>query len=545
MVRTFRRILAGLVAGVVTITALAQSPASVINSTGGSIEGTVANDRTGLPLKRAHVVLRPAKAGANPIAVETDDRGAFAIRDVEAGRYSLSATRDGYLASSICQMGTVRLPQTFAIGPKESITGLMFRLRPFAVMAGRISHDDGEPAIGNRVEAYREYRNRLRHGYLLAASATTNDRGEYRMFGLQPGSYIVAAISDDPQPANEQTRDALRATTTFYLNSTKLSEASPVRLEYGQEVGGIDIFLERVRKVKIHGRMISGVTGAPIAATIALQRVDAHNTASIAVTVPAMFDRDNRFEIRDVTPGSYIIWAEGSDGGGKTMSGHVPLTVTESDIDTLDLTIVGEHPGIGVLVVDGGVTLAEPVTLRFEPRNERAKIIDAREEGGNYQFPLMGDEVYDPFVANLPNDFYLSAVLVNGADAMPFGIPGSAASLSRPLELVLDSRGGRVSGRVLGSDDSLWSRASIALIPDPPAGRVQSYRESAADENGLFQFRGVAPGKYVLVAWLDDLPCDYYDPDAILSCRAAGASVDVRQAGEQSIELKMKVPRKR
>jgi hypothetical protein len=157
----------------------------------------------------------------------------------------------------------------------------------------------------------------------------------------------------------------------------------------------------------------------------------------------------------------------------------------------------------------------------------------------------MGDELYDPFVANLPNDFYLSAVLVNGTDAMPFGIPGSAASLSRPLEFVLDSRGGRVSGRVLGSDDSLWSRASVALIPDPPAGRVQSYKESAADENGLFHFRGVAPGKYVVVAWLDDPPCDYYDPDAILSCRAAGASVDVRQAGEQNMELKMKAVAKR
>jgi hypothetical protein len=530
--------------GLLAMTALAQSPASFGNSTGGSIEGTVVSDRNGLPLKRAHVALRPAKAGANSISVETDDRGAFAIRDVEPGRYSLSAARDGYLSSSICLMGAVRLPQAFAIGAKEEIAGLMFRLRPFAVMAGRILHDDGEPSIGNRVEAYREYRNHLRHGYLLAASAPTNDRGEYRMFGLQPGSYIVAAISDGPQPANEQTRDGPRDTTTFYLSSTKLSEAAPVRLEYGQEVGGIDIFLERVRKVKIHGRVISGVTGAPITATIALQRVDAHGTASIPVTVPATFDRDNRFELPDVTPGPYIIWAEGSDGG-KTLSAHAPLTVTESDIDTLDLTIVGERVGSAVLVVDGDVKLAEPVVLRFEPRNERGKIVEAHEEAGSYQFPLMGDELYDPFVTNLPNDFYLSAVWVNGTNLMPFGIAGSAASLSRPLELVLDSRGGRVSGRVLGSDDSLWIRASVALIPDPPAGRVQSYREGAADENGLFQFRGVAPGKYVLVAWLDDPPCEYYDPDAVLSCRAAGASVEVRQAGEQNIELKMKAPPKR
>ena len=60
-------------------------------------------------------------------------------------------------------------------------------------MAGKISLEDGEPAMNIRVEAYREYRNHLRHGYALAASTATNDRGEYRLFGLQPGSYIVAA----------------------------------------------------------------------------------------------------------------------------------------------------------------------------------------------------------------------------------------------------------------------------------------------------------------------------------------------------------------
>jgi hypothetical protein len=541
MARTFRWVFACLVAA----TAQNQNSSSPGGVPGGSVEGTVVNDRSGLPLRRAQVILRPAKAGGNSMAVETDDKGGFSIRDVEPGQYSLIASRDGYVTSSTGLMGALRLPEVFAIGAKQAIADVTFRLRPFAVMAGRISHDDGEPAIGDHVEAYHEYRYHLRHGYQLAASAVTNDRGEYRMFGLPPGSYIVAAIKDAPPPANLQVRETLRETTTFYLSSTKLSEATPVRLEYGLEVGGINIFFDRVRKVKIHGQVISGQTGTAVAATIALQRVDDRNTASIAATVPATFDRANRFEIRDVTPGRYIMWAEGGDAG-KTLSGYVPLTVTESDIDNVDLTIVGERPGSAVLAVDGGVQIAEPVALRFEPRNERAKLVEAQQDAsGNYTFALMGDELYDPFVSNLPNDFYLSAVRVNGVDAMPLGIPGSAASLSRPLELVLDSRGGRVSGRVLGSDDSLWSRASMALIPDPPAGRVQSYQEGAADENGLFQFRGVAPGKYVVVAWLDDPPCDYYDPDQVLSCRAVGASVEVQQASQQNIELKMKALPKR
>jgi hypothetical protein len=534
-----------LFAGLVTLVALAQSPDTpAVNS----IEGTVLNDRTGLPLPRAHVVLLPAQAGLTTVAVDADDKGAFALRGVAPGRYSLSASRDGYLTTQVCWIGDVRLQPAFAIGTKEAVTGLTFRLRAFAVMAGRISFDDGEAAMNIRVEAYREYRHHLQHGYALAASAVTNDRGEYRLFGLQPGSYIVAA-TERPSAAEEQTREtqALRYATTFYPNSTKLGEGAPVRLDYGQESAGIDVTLKRVRKVKLHGHVINGLTGETVSsASIAMQRVDEHNTASIAVTVPVTFDHDHRFEIRDVSPEAYILWAETADGG-KALVGHAPLTVGESDIDNVELTIVGERPGSAVLVVDGGVKLSGDVRLRFEPRNERGKIVEASLVAGveGYRFSLMGDDVYDLFVTNLPNDFYLSAVRVNGEDAMPLGIEGAAATVNRPFELAIDSRGGRVSGRVLGSDDSLWSRANVAIIPDPPKGRVQSYREGSADENGLFLIRGVAPGKYILVGWLDDQPCDIYNPDSLASCRAAGMSIEVQQGGEQNIELKMKAPPKR
>jgi hypothetical protein len=537
-------------AGLVVMTALAQdigAPATAtVHAAATSIEGTVVNDRTGLPLQHGHVTLLPVQAGLTTIAADTDEKGAFAIRDFTPGRYSLRASRDGYLTTSVCWLGAVRLQQTFSIGAKEAIVGVTFRLRPFAVMAGRISFEDGEPAMNIRVEAYREYRNHLRHGYALAGEAATNDRGEYRLFGLRPGSYIVAAAE---RPTDEQVRETqeLRYTTTFYATSTKLGEAVAVRLDYGQESAGIDVSLKRVRKVKLHGHVINGLTGEAVSsASIELQRVDAHNTASIAIKVPVTFDHDHRFEIRDVTPESYVIWAESADGG-KALVGNTPLTVGEAGIDNVELTVQGERPASAVLVVDGDVKLDDQVKLRFEPRNERGKIIESSRVAGveGFHFSLMGDALYDLFVSGLPNDFYLSAVKVNGVDAMPVGIEGTAATADRPFEVVLDSHGGRLSGRVLGSDDSLWSRAGMALIPDPPKGRVQSYREGASDENGLFQFRGVAPGRYILIAWLDEPPCEYYDPDGLASCREVGMSVEVQESGEQNVELRMKALPKR
>jgi len=524
------------------LAALAAAAAMAQNS----VEGTVVNEKTGLPLRRAHVVLKPAQAGADAIGIDTDDRGAFMIRDVPEGRYSIAASRDGYLASADCLIGTLRLPRPFAVDAKVSLTGLQFRLRPFAVMAGRIAFDDGEPAIGVSVQAFREYRNRLRHGYNVAGRATTNDRGEYRIFGLASGSYLVAAIYESPAAANETLRDppALRSTTTYFTHTIKLGEASAVRLDYGQEVAGIDIFLERVRKVTVRGRVLSGTTGATLAVRMSLQQIDGHGVGSMLLTVPFSYDKDNQFEIRDVTPGPYLLWAEGTENG-KPVAGHIPLTVGPFDIGDAELTVQGDQPGRAVLVLDTNVTLAQPPVIRFEPRNGRAKIVTAQESADGFQFSLTGGEIYDVFVDNLPNNYYLSAVRLNGADMMPFGIDGNVASLDRPLEIVLDSRGGVVTGRVLGTDNTLWSRASLALIPNPPTGRVQSYREGAADENGVFTIHGVPPGTYIVLAWLDEPPCELYDPDNLPACRAAGTAVEVGQASQQNIELRMKSPTRR
>ena len=85
----------------------------------------------------------------------------------------------------------------------------------------------------------------------------------------------------------------------------------------------------------------------------------------------------------------------------------------------------------------------------------------------------------------------------------------------------------------------------VALIPDPPGGRVQQYRQGASDENGVFQIHGIAPGRYILTAWLDEAPCDLYEAENLAGCRAAGITVEVQQASQQNVELKMKIAAKR
>src|SRR6476646_2160480 len=99
-----------------------------VPQSGARISGVVLRDSDGAPLRRARVLLRPLEAGAPALGADTDDKGAFEIRGIPRGAYSLTAQRDGYLDTSVFSRGTLRMPSAFFIGAGQAITRLTFRL---------------------------------------------------------------------------------------------------------------------------------------------------------------------------------------------------------------------------------------------------------------------------------------------------------------------------------------------------------------------------------------------------------------------------------
>jgi len=529
---------------------------------GGRIAGVVLRDSDGAPLRRARVVLRPLEAGTPALGADANDKGAFEIRNIPRGTYSLTAQRDGYLETSIFLRGTLRMPQRFFIGPGQMISGVTFRLKPWATLAGKIWFNDGDPAVAVPVQLYREYHQRGRHGFTAVRSTVTDDHGDYRLYNLAPGSYYVAGVYEraptreveDQAPTDDAGRETPGETyaTTFYPGTLKLNEAVPVQLRSGGEVAGIDLFLRAVRKAALRGRVTDGTTGVALeTATIFLERIDAGNTGTLPLPVRAEFDKESNFTIKGVTPGSYQVWADGTSEG-RRLIGRTFLTVAEQDIGEVNVLALPAREWKGEFRIEGAPDLRDPRDPRanaaprvtLEPRSERGAIAEAapRFSSDPFSVTLMPDETYDVFVRNLPDNYYVSAVRVNGTDMRALGLSGSMAT-GVPFEIVLDSRGGRLDGRVVGPGGDVWSGASIALIPESPADHLQSYRETAANEYGIFQIAGIPPGKYTLVGWLDDPPCDVYDPDGLDGCRTAGTMVTVDANSQQSIALNIKAVR--
>ena len=65
------------------------------------------------------------------------------------------------------------------------------------VIAGTVLDEHGEPAVGTQVRVYRYNRQSGVRTPQLAGNDATDDRGMYRIYGLQIGDYLVAAI---PRP---------------------------------------------------------------------------------------------------------------------------------------------------------------------------------------------------------------------------------------------------------------------------------------------------------------------------------------------------------
>jgi hypothetical protein len=516
-----------------------------------SIEGVVLSDATGQPLRRAEVALRPAEAANGGLVQKTDESGSFSFPQVAPGRYSITVLRDGYLRQTSGRRDGYKMPPIISVHPGDAIRSFTFRMTPWAVVSGRVKFDDAEPAVNVSIQLYHEFYSRGRHGYALAASTKTDDRGDYRVHGLEAGAYYVAALYQAPLPppdAKEQRRPdssgnpapELSYAVTFFPEVQKLADAVAVRLTPGQEVAGIDIFLTLVHTVRIHGRVTSGLTGKVVPEpSITLRWNDPDNTGSVSAPVNITFEADHNFEIKGVTTGPYLVITTAVDDG-KALSARTPISVADADIANLDIVIGPEQVWKGkVRIEDDDSTPLAGLQVSLEPRRATAPVARATvDEHGNFALPFVPQEVYDLFVANVPEGAYLKAVRVGNFDRLATGLESEPGGDPPPMEVVLSMRGGGVNGKAVTTDPQVVaSGATVMLIPDPQIGRVQSYATTYADEFGNFLATALAPGNYVLLAWLDQPPCEVHNPDDLPACLAHGVRVQVSEGGTESIQV--------
>src|SRR5690348_5985317 len=200
MLRTFVTI---LLAGVGCYSQV-QTAGTPSNSTGSQsaaagakaeISGQVFDSANRQPLKKTWVTARTLERGGGRggSTTVTDAQGHFVLKDLDAGRYILVAQRNGYVNQTYGQKNAGEQGTTISLNPGQKLTDITFRLIQGGVISGRIVDEDAEPLSRVQVQAlqfrYAQGRRRL----MPLGNAVSDDRGEYRIFGIRPGQVYVRA----------------------------------------------------------------------------------------------------------------------------------------------------------------------------------------------------------------------------------------------------------------------------------------------------------------------------------------------------------------
>ncbi|MES1262470.1 MAG: carboxypeptidase-like regulatory domain-containing protein, partial [Acidobacteriota bacterium] len=183
------RLLACLLA--LSVFLVAQPPPARLPVTSDcSLDGSVVNAATGEPVARARVMLMGPRGQTG---VTADNAGRWSFSNAACGQTQILAMKPGFLQGSFGQprLGAAFRPVILAGG--EALHDLKIQLTPQAVVTGKAVDDQGDPMMGVQISALAPRVMEGRRAFQPGVMVTTNDLGEYRLAGLQPGKYILCA----------------------------------------------------------------------------------------------------------------------------------------------------------------------------------------------------------------------------------------------------------------------------------------------------------------------------------------------------------------
>jgi 5-hydroxyisourate hydrolase-like protein (transthyretin family) len=528
----------------------AKQPAAQAAIEGASIEGRVMRAGSDEPLKKAWLTLRKVEGERKPYSTSSDASGRFLFQNVEAGKYQLWVERTGYVHQAYGQRSTEPFSRgtTLTVAPGQKLTGIDFRLIPAAVITGRITDEDGEPLANSSVEVMRfAYRDGKRD-LVPAGGGNSNDRGEYRIFGLAPGQYFVGATFQQGWSGAAYAREAGQKgeeayPPVYYPGTSDISRASPVEVRAGEEVQGIDITFMPTRSVRVTGRVMNAVTGQPGQGTnlMLLPRSGGPRRFILHVNT-YVEDEQGNFELVGVTPGSYDLEAHWWDGE-KHYRARVPIEAATTDVEGVNIVI---RPGAQIpgrvrlegetkkLPPDVNVVLEQPEELQmFGVDVARVK------PEGDFVLANVSDGDYQLRVWGFPEDYYLKSARVAGDDVLEEGLKVASGTAGGPLEIVMSSQGGRVEGAVL-KDGLPFSGAHVVLAPEASRrSQTRLFKAATSDQYGHFELRGIAPGDYKLFAWEELESGAYQDPEFLKRYEEQGQPLHVEENARLPAQLNL------
>ena len=512
-----------------------------------SVEGVVVDQTTGKPLSDVH--LRVLTGDVGTLTVErvygamTDRAGHFSISAMKPGLYLIVPERAGFVF--VRPAGPI--PATvLALKAGQHIANQKVEMTPSGFISGRVSDDAGDPVPGASLQLRAAPPDTdFVNPFAVPLPNYSDDHGQFRIV-VSPGKYYLQAM-----PRNY---GLAQYVATYYPNADSLSEATPIQIKPGQDVTSLEIRLTHAKSslpgAAVQSLSIGGlVTGTPDGARASITVRGSQSPGAMQTVRGGLIDRDGKFSIRGLTPGSYKVFAQAPAGTSRLQSQAVDVQLTGSDVENLQLHLApGEDLG-GSLEVAGEVAGAAPARKlsvkveSTEPRGPGTPESSPAEVGkdGSFRIPAIFPGSYRVRVEPLPSGTFIRSVTLDGAAVNDAGFDLSHGGPGARLKITLSRSASQLSGRVLDHEGAPLTS---------PLGEVLIWKDAAQlrpDHNpitgSVYVLKDLRPGKYRVLA------VDAFDftnlagannPDEFAKAlRAAAEEIEVGEGVRMTKDLKV------
>jgi protocatechuate 3,4-dioxygenase beta subunit len=547
--------LAGALVAIAAAGAHAQDDAAAAQSAAATISGRVVAADTGRPIRFA--LVRAVSPQGRQLYASSDPQGRFEFKDLVAGTYRLDVRAERYLPM---QFGGIPYDGRTAVPPKpiEVKPGERFERADFAMprpaaVEGTVVDEFGDPAPGITVQLSRlEYgggRRRLMPAGARVHTRITDDRGRFRLFGVQPGDYYLSALSGAFTEQNETGGFS----PTYFPGTPDAAAAQPIRLRFGQDVTAITLQLVPAKMTKVAGRMIDA-EGRPVAqGTVTLSLSDRLGVSDFFIT-RGVTAADGTFAFRNVPPGSYTLQGYGrqtASAGNLGASEFGWLPVSAGDADQTELVLAVTRGS----ALRGRVVLEEPGGPPLRSADVSVSAIpvqfDSAPVGGGPPPSRMNEDLsfevsnlsgHRLIMAGARNPAWsLKRITIDGRDVTDQAVDFTTGDVEK-VEVVLTSRAPSLSGSVTDAQGRPLSDYTVILFGADQArwtDRSRYVQLARAAPGGRFTFRGVPPESYLVVALPFVNGSEWQDPDVLETLRDLATGVTLSEGDATTIELKL------
>jgi hypothetical protein len=481
----------------------------------------------------------------------------------------LNVSKSGFVSLSYGQRRPLQAGTPLQLLEGQQLKGVDFRLPRGGVIAGRVLDEDGEPVPGAQVRVMRYQYQQGDRRLTPAGSGQTDDRGQYRIWGLMPGDYYVNALTRLPVfgpggrggpggpggPLGGRGAAAIAAVAgggaqffrggggggddqepmnyapTYYPGVTAVEQARPVTVGISQEVLEISFNMQLVRTSRISGR-VTNPDGTPTTAgNVNLIPDGAGRGGQIGANYGGRIQWDGAFTIANVPPGRYVLRARGEDTETPQFAAQ-PISVNGGDVDNLGVILSGGATLTGTVTFSAGQTAAPDVTqVRITaPSTDLAAFgpqPNARvdKEG---KFTLSGVPAGTHLIRSNGNlrGWSLKSVSVGDRDVTDTPIEIRSGQTLSNVAIVFTDKINEISGSITTTTGVPIPDYTVLAFPtDPSLWRPQARQIATTrpDQTGKYRLRGLPPGEYYVTTVDPTEQGEWFEP-AYLDEHRAGAS---------------------